>query len=253
MTEYLKGLQTAQEIKIRVKNKLNKLKSKPKLVSIMANDDGAILNFAESQKKLCDEIGIDFQMIKLLKNSSQKDILKAVKKLNKDPNVHGIMILMPVPQNVDADTIQESILHTKDVEGISPYNLGRLFYGDFRIAPCTAKAVWLLLKDEKIGRLSGKEVVIISQSKIVGSPLTIMLLQAHMASPTITCCHKGTRDLSYHTKKADIIIVAAGKPKLITGDMIKKGGNFNRCWNDSYRRRWCRNNGWRCRSRICMG
>ena len=222
ITNYLKGKEIAKEIKQNVKEKLQTLSFKPKLVSILASQDGGAKYYAKKQKKSFEKIGIDCEILELPDTVSQTELINEIKKLNKDENVHGILLLLPLPQGIDRVQLINYIDPGKDVEGITPANLGKLFYGDFKIAPCTAKAVYLMLEDTKIS-LAGKEIVVISHSDIVGKPLLPMLLSSLNESPTPVCCHIATKDLRFHTSRADIIICAAGKASLVTGDMIKEG------------------------------
>jgi methylenetetrahydrofolate dehydrogenase (NADP+)/methenyltetrahydrofolate cyclohydrolase len=127
-----------------------------------------------------------------------------------------------VADGVDARQIQLCIAPDKDVEGMHPANIGRLFYGDFSLAPCTPRAAITMLQEAGVA-LEGKETVVVGHSEIVGKPTVVMLLKSLMHAPTVTCCHIATRDLASHTSRADVLIVAAGKAGLITGDMVKDG------------------------------
>lgn len=218
-TRYLKGTAIAEKIKNRVKEEIKKLPQKPLLVSVAAVEDVAIIQYVESQKKICQEVGISIRSLSGIR--SQEEILTSIKNLNEDNNVTGILLLLPLPTGIQPDIIQQAIAPGKDVEGIHPHNLGKLFFGDFTIAPCTAKAVWLILQNLGIS-LTGKNMTVVSQSRIIGSPLVLMSL-CSQTPPTVTCCHKWTQNLRYHLQQADILVVAAGTPGLITGEMIKPG------------------------------
>ncbi|MCD6219782.1 bifunctional 5,10-methylenetetrahydrofolate dehydrogenase/5,10-methenyltetrahydrofolate cyclohydrolase, partial [Candidatus Calescamantes bacterium] len=141
---------------------------------------------------------------------------------NQDEKVNGIILQVPVPSHMNAREIQMRISPKKDAEGMNPYNIGLLVYGRGRMVPCTAKAAMTLLESTGLS-LKGLEVTIVGHSEIVGKPLTLMLLESLFESPTPTVCHISTKDLSFHTKRADVLIVAVGKAGLIRGNMIKEG------------------------------
>ncbi|MCK4262297.1 bifunctional 5,10-methylenetetrahydrofolate dehydrogenase/5,10-methenyltetrahydrofolate cyclohydrolase, partial [bacterium] len=145
-----------------------------------------------------------------------------IEKLNEDAKVTGIILQMPVPQQINSRKVQTAISPSKDVEGMNPVNMGMLIYGQAKVAPCTARGAMELLRSSGV-ELKGKEVTVVGHSEIVGKPITLMLLESLMESPTPTVCHIATKDLAEHTKKADILIVAVGKAGLIKGDMIKEG------------------------------
>ena len=153
---------------------------------------------------------------------SAEAIIAHVHKLNEQQDVDGIIVLMPLPDGVDARTVQQEIAPQKDVEGIHPANIGKLFFGDFSLAPCTPHAVVTMLEESEID-LKGKETVVVGHSEIVGKPTVVMLLKSVTESPTVTCCHIATKDLAAHTGRAEVLVVAAGKAGLVTGDMIKEG------------------------------
>jgi methylenetetrahydrofolate dehydrogenase (NADP+)/methenyltetrahydrofolate cyclohydrolase len=198
------------------------MKRKPKLVAVLASDNPGAKYYAQSQEKACAEVGIDYELHELSPSASAEDMESHIAGLNVDDRINGVILLMPVPQGVNARRIQQVILPDKDVEGVHPANIGKLFYGDFSLAPCTAHAVVAILQHAGVS-LKGKETVVIGHSEIVGKPTVVMLLQSVMESPTVTCCHIATRDLASHTRRAEVLIVAAGKAGLVSGDMVREG------------------------------
>lgn len=208
----------ATKIKDRTQQQIKTLVLAPKLATVMIGKNAAVLQYAKSQQRLLETNGIGFQLFPLCCKISETNLVDLIRDLNQNCAITGIMVLLPLPANINPDNIHKAIAPEKDVEGVTPYNMGKLFYGDFSIAPCTAKAIWLLLQELECS-LCGKKIVIISQSKIIGRPLSVMLLYKPQA--TLTCCHIETRDLATHTLDADIIVSAVGKPKLITAEMIK--------------------------------
>ncbi|HIE43251.1 MAG TPA: bifunctional 5,10-methylenetetrahydrofolate dehydrogenase/5,10-methenyltetrahydrofolate cyclohydrolase, partial [Candidatus Omnitrophica bacterium] len=174
------------------------------------------------QNKACSELGISYRLNELPESTSQNELVEFIEKLNQNSQVTGIILQMPVPSHINGREVQMAISPSKDVEGIHPCNVGRLLYGTAVLAPCTALAVMELLRSTKVP-LKGKEVTVVGHSEIVGKPLLLMLLESLFESPTPTVCHIATRDVSFHTRGADILIVAVGKAGLITGEMIKEG------------------------------
>ena len=223
--QMLKGEPIAEKITEEVRAAVAAMASPPKLAAVLASDNPGAKFYAGSQKKSCAAVGIDYELHDPEKTGALQtaDQLKAyVQQLNADPSVSGIILLMPVPDGVDPREVQLEISPEKDVEGMHPTNIGRLFYGDFSLAPCTPNAVVTILAESGVD-MKGKETVVVGHSEIVGKPTLVMLLQSVMESPTVTCCHIATQDLVAHTKRAEVLIVAAGKAGLIRGDMVREG------------------------------
>ena len=218
----IQGEPIADKIKAKVIADIKGMATPPRLASILASDNPGAKFYAKSQQKACEEVGITFDLVAMPESSSQADLEAKVEELNADDAVTGTLLFMPVPEGVDGKAVQQKILPAKDVEGMTPANLGKLFYGDFSIAPCTAKSAVTLLKSTGVD-LKGKETVVVGHSEIVGKPTLVMLLDSLMESPTPTCCHIATQDLASHTKRADVLVVAVGKAGLVKGDMIKPG------------------------------
>ena len=223
--QLLEGGPIAERIINEVRQALAALPAPPKLAAVLATDNPGARFYAGSQAKACEEAGIQYELHDPARAGalSTEDQMRAyVRRLNADASLTGIILLVPAPEGVDARRVQMEIAPHKDVEGVTPANIGRLFYGDFSLAPCTAHAVVRILREAKVD-LKGKEAVVVGHSEIVGKPAVVMLLKSVMESPTVTCCHIATRDLAFHTRRADVLIVAAGKAGLIRGDMVKPG------------------------------
>lgn len=219
------GNRIASDIKQNLKAEIEKLKSggiTPHLEAVLVGNNPGAKIYAKNQAKACGELGISYRLDELPESTSQEELEDFIQKLNEDSKVTGIILQMPVPSNINGREVQLKISPSKDVEGMHPLNIGKLLYGESVLAPCTALAVMEILKSINVP-LKGKEVVVVGHSEIVGKPLALLLLQSPTESPTPTVCHIATKDLSFHTKRADILIVAVGKAGLIKGDMIKEG------------------------------
>ncbi|WP_425395320.1 bifunctional methylenetetrahydrofolate dehydrogenase/methenyltetrahydrofolate cyclohydrolase FolD [Aeoliella sp.] len=193
----------------------------PCLAAVLVGDDPASEVYVRAKRKACDHVGIDSQLHRLPADTTQDELLELVAKLNKDNAVHGILVQLPLPAGLDADQVLLAVSPAKDVDAFHPTNVGRLVQGKPRFLPCTPHGVMQLLKRTGIDT-AGKDAVVVGRSDIVGKPLAV-LLAARGADATVTVCHSRTKDLAAHTRAADILIAAIGKPDFITGDMIKPG------------------------------
>jgi methylenetetrahydrofolate dehydrogenase (NADP+)/methenyltetrahydrofolate cyclohydrolase len=196
----------------------------PGLAVVLVGDDPASAVYVGAKEKACAEVGIRSDTTRLPASTSQAEILAMVDRLNEDRRVHGILVQMPLPKRVDAEAIIHRIRPDKDVDGFHPVNLGKLIAGSSDgFAPCTPAGVQLLLREYGV-ETRGAECVIVGRSNIVGKPLAALLMQSGSGGDaTVTVCHSRTRDLVAHTRRADILIVAAGRPRMIAGDMVKPG------------------------------
>ncbi|HHT9152733.1 MAG TPA: bifunctional 5,10-methylenetetrahydrofolate dehydrogenase/5,10-methenyltetrahydrofolate cyclohydrolase [Candidatus Hypogeohydataceae bacterium YC40] len=220
--QLISGEVIASRIKEEVKREVESLKQEGKevhLVAIQVGENPASEVYLRSQSRLCEEAGIKYTLHTLPADTSEESLVAYIEGLNKDPKITGIILQMPLPKGINAQKVQSSIAPHKDVEGMNLANMGQLVYGKARLAPCTAVASVELIKST-VPAVRGKEVVILGRSAIVGKPLALLMLDLD-ATPTI--CHTKTRDLTFHTRRADILVVAAGKPGLIKADMIKPG------------------------------
>ncbi len=187
----------------------------------MIGQDAAACAYARSQEKIAESIGIDYKLHTLSQDVSQQQLIDCVEKLNRNPDVHGIMIHKPVPQQINYRMVANCVDLNKDLEGINVANIGKMTLGETRLIPCTPAAVMALLQSTQIP-LRGKEVVIVGHSEIVGKPLSLLFLKEHA---TVTICHVATSEagkLIDHVARAEILVVAVGKPGLIKGSWIKK-------------------------------
>ena len=220
------GKSLATKFKEDINREVGQLKERhkvtPLLTAIQVGENPASRVYIKNQKKSCEEMGIDYRLHELPEATSEEELLQFVEKLNTDDKVTGIILQMPLPQQINGRRVQMAITPMKDVEGMNPSNMGMLVYGNPRLAPCTALAAMELLKSTGVD-IKGKEVTVVGHSEIVGKPITLFLLSSILESATPTVCHIATRDLASHTRNAEILIVAVGKAGLIKGDMIKQG------------------------------
>jgi methylenetetrahydrofolate dehydrogenase (NADP+) / methenyltetrahydrofolate cyclohydrolase len=216
------GKKQAQIIKDEVKARVLKLKElgwQPHLISVDVGDSGAVSLYIKNQQRAAEQVGIEFEHHHYPGNITQREMLAAIQALNVDPRVTGIILQRPVPPTLDLEELESTIHHIKDVEGMSSSNIGNIVYGDSSLGPCTSLASVELLRSTGLN-LRGLEVVVVGHSEIVGKPVALLLVEE---LATVTICHHGTRNLTYHTRQADALIVAVGKPGLITADMVKPG------------------------------
>jgi len=196
----------------------------PGLSVVLVGDDPASAVYVRSKGKACEEAGMRGETIRLPADTSEAQLLEQVDALNADPRVHGILVQMPLPRHMSADKVIRRIRPEKDVDGFHPVNVGKLSIGERDgFVPCTpAGAIELLVRSGVETR--GKDAVVVGRSNIVGKPMAALLMQdAPGGNATVTICHSRTADLATHTRRADILVAAIGKPEMITGDMIKPG------------------------------
>ena len=191
----------------------------PKLAVILANDDPASRIYVGRKRKLCVELGIDETEYLFDEKVTEQELLEVIDRLNKNDEIHGILIQLPLYKHIDEQKILDSVNPKKDVDGFSAVNMGRLYQGTGDIIPCTPKGILTILKELE-PNLAGKNVVVVGKSLIVGKPMAAILLNEGW---TVTICHSRTTNLVEHTKAADILIVATGVPHLIKENMVKEG------------------------------
>ena len=213
------GRKIAEKIIIGLKSKVKALKEKPGLALVLVGNNPASEIYVNFKEKTCREAGFHCERFNLDKGASDTDLLKIVNHLNQKNEIHGILVQLPLPDGINENLIINSILAHKDVDGFTPTNLGSLVSGNQILAPATARAVMSLIESTGIG-IAGKDAVVIGRSNIVGKPVAMMLLEKNA---TVTICHSRTKNLSEHTKKADVLVVAVGKPGLVTKEMVKPG------------------------------
>lgn len=209
--------------KEELKQKVESLKERgiqPKLAVILASEDEASKIYVGKKRKMCDELGIEQVEYIFDKSVTTEKIVDTVKKLNSDKTVNGILVQLPLFKHIDMDKVLDTISDKKDVDGFHPLTLGKLFIGEKEtFIPCTPKGIMTILDDIKT-EYEGKHAVIVGRSRIVGKPISQLLLKR---GATVTVCHSKTKDISIYTKQADILVAAVGKPHIITENMIKPG------------------------------
>ncbi|HEY8794505.1 MAG TPA: tetrahydrofolate dehydrogenase/cyclohydrolase catalytic domain-containing protein [Gemmatimonadaceae bacterium] len=225
--ELIDGIAIAKSIREEVTIQVARLVArgiKPGLAVVLVGEDPASEVYVRNKGRGCDEAGMHSVTIKMPATTTQQELLAEVKRLNEDTAIHGILVQMPLPKHIDPDVVIRTILPEKDVDGFHPVNVGKSLIGDRNgFVPCTPAGVQEMLA--RSGTVTkGKECVIVGRSNIVGKPMMALMVQpAPNANATVTVCHSATQNLKEHTLRADILIVAAGKPRMVTGDMVKEG------------------------------
>ena len=224
--EIIDGKQIALDIRAEVKEEVKELVDKgvtPGLATVLVGDDPASAVYVRSKRKACADAGIKAWDHDLSASTPQNELLDLIADLNADEAVHGILIQLPLPEHIDEQAVLEAVSPENDADGFHPTNLGRLLAGQRLVAPATPAGIQELLVRSNI-ETSGAEVVVVGRSNIVGKPLAALMMQKGPgANATVTVCHTGTRDLSEHTRKADILVAAIGRAHAITGPMVKPG------------------------------
>ena len=218
----LDGKALAKRVRDNCKAEVQRLQAlgvRPGLAVVLVGDDAPSRLYVSNKARACEEVGVHSQVINLPASTSEIELLGQIRALNEDSTVHGILVQLPLPKGLDVRKVLETISHEKDVDGFHLYNVGALAVGSSVFPPCTPYGVQLLLESEGID-VSGKNVVVVGASNIVGKPMALMLMQK---DATVSVCHAKTRDLAQFTILADVLIVAAGRPNLITAPMVKTG------------------------------
>ena len=216
------GKLVAQKIKENLKAETEEIKKSgkvPGLAVVIVGDDAASRVYVNSKKRACEEVGFHSEEFTLAANTSQKQLLGLINTLNHRVDIHGILVQLPLPKQINEEVVLNSIHPLKDVDGFHPVNVGKLMIGKPDFVPCTPGGVMELIKATGIS-IAGKECVVVGRSNIVGKPQAMLLLAE---SGTVTMCHSKTKDLAEVCKRADILVAAVGKAKMITSDMVKKG------------------------------
>ena len=191
----------------------------PGLAVVLVGNDPASAVYVRNKHRACEEIGFYSEVHELPEDTKEDDLLALLDRLNGDPKIHGILVQLPLPKQIDADKVIRKIKPEKDVDAFHPENVGRIMLGNYRFLPCTPAGVMALLDAYGIDP-AGKDCVVIGRSNIVGKPQAFLLLERNA---TVTICHSRTADLSSHTKRADIVVVAIGKPRFLKAEMVKPG------------------------------
>jgi methylenetetrahydrofolate dehydrogenase (NADP+)/methenyltetrahydrofolate cyclohydrolase len=222
----ISGTKIAEEIRAELKEKVKELKAKgitPALAVVLVGEDPASLSYVSAKAKGAEEVGVHEETFRLPATATEGEVFDLVSRLNKDARFHGILVQLPLPKHIPEQKMTWAIDPAKDVDAFHPVNVGKLLIGEPTFLPCTPHGVQQLLVRSGYDP-SGKHVVICGRSNIVGKPLMAMLVQkAKGANATVTVCHTGTKDLAAITRQADILVAAAGSPKMIKADMVKAG------------------------------
>lgn len=218
--QVIDGKAIALKLREAIMERVKALKSQgilPGLAVVLVGEDPASQVYVGHKAKACQEVGIKSEVIKLPASTSEAELLALVEELNARPDIHGILVQLPLPKHIHEEKIILAISPDKDVDGFHPLNMGQLFIGSPRLVPCTPYGCLKILQELGLD-IAGKQAVVVGRSNIVGKPMAALLLQEHA---TVTICHSRTKNLSEITKAADILVVAVGKPNFITGEMVK--------------------------------
>ncbi|MBM6506975.1 MULTISPECIES: bifunctional methylenetetrahydrofolate dehydrogenase/methenyltetrahydrofolate cyclohydrolase FolD [Staphylococcus] len=222
VAKLLDGKQIAKDYRQGLKEQVEELKTKgytPKLSVIIVGNDGASLSYVKSKKKAAEKIGMISEIIHLDEDTSEQDVLSELERLNNDGSVSGILVQVPLPEQVSEQKVLEAINPEKDVDGFHPSNIGKLYIDEQTFVPCTPLGIMEILKHADID-IEGKNAVVIGRSHIVGQPVSKLLLQQNA---TVTILHSRSKDMASFVKDADIVVSAVGKPELVTKDLVKEG------------------------------
>ena len=223
----ISGSEVAKEIREELKQEVADLKERhnlvPGLVTILVGEDPAYVSYVTAKQRTSHELGFYSKQDNQPADMAEDELLKLIDQYNSDPKIHGILVQLPLPKHIDEGKILYAIDPRKDVDGFHPVNVGKLMIGEPNYLPCTPAGIQQLLIRSGT-KIEGADVVVVGRSNIVGKPIANILLQKREgANATVTVCHTRTREMASYTKRADILIVAAGKPKAITADMVKEG------------------------------
>ena len=217
------GKQVQASIREELAKKVQELKAKhgltPGIGVILVGEDPASQSYVKSKEKTANELGYYSKTIRVPVETTEAEVLKLVGEFNKDPQIHGILVQLPLPPHINENSIIFAIDPKKDVDGFHPVNIGKLHMGEECFVPCTPAGVMELLKRTGV-ELKGKNAVVVGRSNLVGKPVSMLLLAQHA---TVTICHSRTKDLAAECRRADVLVAAVGKAKMITADMIKPG------------------------------
>jgi methylenetetrahydrofolate dehydrogenase (NADP+) / methenyltetrahydrofolate cyclohydrolase len=215
----INGKEIADKFLRDINKKIKDSKEKPGLAIILVGNDPASEIYVNFKEKKAKEVGLYFERYNLDEDVKQDQLLKIIDDINQNRKIHGAIVQLPLPKHIDEKLVVDSILPHKDADGFTPLNLGNLVNDDNRLLPATARACMELIKSTGV-KIEGKNAVVVGRSTIVGKPTALLLLQENA---TVTLCHSRTKNLTEHTKDADILVVACGKAKMIKKDMVKKG------------------------------
>ena len=223
MAEIISGKLVSSEVRKSIASEIEAFKAEsgivPGLAVILVGNNPASAVYVRNKHKACLEVGINSYEITLPEETTEEELLDRISKLNSDPNVHGILVQLPLPKHISEDNVINAISPEKDVDAFHPANVGKIVIGKYDFLPCTPAGIMELLHFYNVD-ISGKECVVIGRSNIVGKPMALLLLAEN---GTVTVCHSRTKDLKEVAKRADILVVAIGRPKFVSADMVKPG------------------------------
>ncbi len=223
--ELIDGALLAQRVQQEAAAKVAALRAlgvTPGLTVVLVGDDPASAVYVGSKERTCVELGMNGETIRRPATITQDELLAIIDRLNDDPGVHGILVQMPLPKHIDSELVVRRIRPDKDVDGFHPVNVGKLWIGEKDgFAPCTPAGVLYMLQTSGV-KTAGSECVVVGRSNIVGKPMAALMVQPGIDA-TVTICHSRSGDLAAHTRRADILIAAVGRPELVTRDMVKPG------------------------------
>ncbi|MFC4448057.1 bifunctional methylenetetrahydrofolate dehydrogenase/methenyltetrahydrofolate cyclohydrolase [Halorussus aquaticus] len=226
MTELIDGNAVAEQIRTDLQDSIETLADagvRPGLATVLMSDDPASETYVSMKQRDCEEVGIEGIHVEIDEDAPAQELYDTIDDLNADPEVHGILVQMPVVEQVDKRRVLRSVDPEKDVDGFHPENVGRLVAGDARFKPCTPHGIQKLLEHHGV-ETEGAEAVVVGRSDIVGKPMANLFVQKEpLGNATTTVCHSRTADLAAHTREADIVVAAAGVPEMIDGEMLKEG------------------------------
>ncbi len=220
--QIIDGKVISAQVKAEVAAEVAALREKgitPGLAVVIVGDDSASRVYVNSKKKDCAEVGIYSEEYALPAETAQEELMELIRVLNRKKDIHGILVQMPLPKHLDEKAVIDEILPQKDVDAFHPVNVGKIMIGDYEFLPCTPAGIMEMLAKTGIS-LAGKECVVIGRSNIVGKPMAMLLLHQNA---TVTICHSKTKDLFEVTRRADVLVVAIGRAKFVTADMVKPG------------------------------
>src|SRR5262245_42502817 len=222
-THIVDGLALANEIRKELAEEVGSIRSAgrraPRLAVVLVGDDPASASYIKGKRRACERVGMDSLERKLPANAGERGVLAVVEELNRDREVDGILVQLPLPKDVRANAVAEAVLPEKDVDGLHPLSAGRLLLGEPGLRPCTPLGILEILARQRVP-LEGAHAVVIGRSAIVGKPVGLLLQQANA---TVTLCHSRTRDLAAICRTADVLVAAVGVPRLVKGDWVKPG------------------------------
>ncbi len=234
MAEIISGKECSEKVRAKIACEVAQFKEKygyvPGLTVIIVGENPASVVYVRNKKKACIDAGMKSEIVEMPESTTEKELLDKIDALNNDPDVHGILVQLPLPKHINEEAVINRISPEKDVDAFHPVNVGKVMTGNFSFVPCTPAGVMEMLKFKNI-EISGKHCVIIGRSNIVGKPQAMLMLKENA---TVTICHSKTKNLSEITKTADILVAAVGRANFVGADMVKEGAvvvdvGINRC------------------------